>query len=110
MSFSGSLVLVVLQALLIIGLSRVLGYGARVLRQPMVIAEIVAGIALGPSLLGFLFPDMQHALAALIQTPRPLEYLRLTGRSKPERSFSLSARNCSLRCRRGLRQRPVSAS
>jgi len=55
-------------------------------------------------------PDMQHALAALIQTPRPLEYLRLTGRSKPERSFSLSARNCSLRCRRGLRQRPVSAS
>src|SRR5689334_5012963 len=55
-SLSGSLVLLVVQALLIVGLSRVLGFGTRALRQPMVIAEITAGIALGPSVLGRLWP------------------------------------------------------
>lgn len=33
-------------------------------RQPVVVAEMVAGIALGPSLLGMLLPDTQHALMA----------------------------------------------
>src|ERR1044071_7994843 len=57
MSFSGSLLLLVVEASLIIGLSRLLGLGARFLRQPMVIAEVAAGIALGPSLLGRFWPS-----------------------------------------------------
>jgi len=62
MTLSGSLALVVVQALLIVGLSRLLGFGARFLRQPMVIAEIVAGIALGPSLLGKVWPSASAIL------------------------------------------------
>jgi Kef-type K+ transport system membrane component KefB len=61
-SFSGSLALVVVQAALIVGLSRLLGVAARALGQPMVIAEIVAGIALGPSLLGRLFPSVSTSV------------------------------------------------
>lgn len=52
----------IVQAVIIIGLARLVGLGARRLRQPMVIAEIVAGIALGPSLLGWLLPEVAAAL------------------------------------------------
>src|SRR5687767_7962888 len=58
----GPLVLFIVQALLIVGLSRLIGIGAKRLRQPMVIAEIVAGIALGPSLLGWLLPEFSAAV------------------------------------------------
>ncbi|MCY1040619.1 cation:proton antiporter [Corallococcus sp. bb12-1] len=44
------------QLIVIIGLSRLIGRGARWLGQPLVIAEVVAGIALGPSLLGLISP------------------------------------------------------
>jgi Kef-type K+ transport system membrane component KefB len=54
--------LIVVQALLIIGLSRLLGFAARLLLQPMVMAEIVAGIALGPSLLGEVWPSASATL------------------------------------------------
>src|SRR5207245_10790147 len=54
----GPLPLFIAQAILIIGLSRAIGLLARRMRQPMVIAEIVAGIMLGPSLLGWLFPSV----------------------------------------------------
>nr|WP_279636987.1 cation:proton antiporter [Corallococcus llansteffanensis] len=50
------------QLIVIIGVSRLIGRGARWLGQPMVIAEVVAGIALGPSLLGWLWPDTMHWL------------------------------------------------
>jgi len=40
----------------IIAVSRLLGLALRRAGQPMVIAEIIAGILLGPSLLGWLFP------------------------------------------------------
>jgi Kef-type K+ transport system membrane component KefB/nucleotide-binding universal stress UspA family protein len=50
------------QAMAIIGLSRLVGLAARRMRQPMVIAEIVAGIALGPSLLGWVAPQVKQAL------------------------------------------------
>ena len=52
----------IVQATAIVGLSRLLGLVARRARQPMVIAEIAAGIALGPSLLGWLLPDTFGAL------------------------------------------------
>ena len=50
------------QAVAIIGVSRVLALGARRLGQPQVIAEVTAGIVLGPSLLGLLWPELTQAL------------------------------------------------
>jgi Kef-type K+ transport system membrane component KefB len=52
----------IVQAALIIICSRLVGAVTRRLRQPLVIAEIVAGIALGPSLLGWLLPDVEAAM------------------------------------------------
>jgi Kef-type K+ transport system membrane component KefB len=53
----------VLEAIVIvIGLSRLVGYGFERIKQPLVIGEIVAGIMLGPSLLGWLLPAGQAAL------------------------------------------------
>src|SRR5262245_15740103 len=50
------------QAITIIVVARVIGLFARKVSQPLVIAEIVAGILLGPSLLGWLAPGFSHAL------------------------------------------------
>jgi Kef-type K+ transport system membrane component KefB len=54
--------LLMVQVAVVILTSRVLARVVRALGQPTVIAEIVAGIVLGPSVLGLLWPD---ALAAL---------------------------------------------
>ncbi len=59
---TNALALLILQLIVIIGLSRLIGRGARWLGQPLVIAEVVAGIVLGPSLLGWLAPDVMGAL------------------------------------------------
>ncbi len=53
---------VLIQVLLVIGLSRLVGLGFRRLKQPLVIGEIVAGIMLGPSLFGWLAPQFATAL------------------------------------------------
>ena len=50
------------QLVAIVALSRLLGVGVRRVGQPLVIAEIVAGILLGPSFLGWLWPDAAGAL------------------------------------------------
>jgi Kef-type K+ transport system membrane component KefB/nucleotide-binding universal stress UspA family protein len=47
----------VAQIAAILVVSRLLGLGARAIGQPLVIAEITAGIVLGPSLLGWLAPE-----------------------------------------------------
>ncbi|MGL5033063.1 MAG: cation:proton antiporter, partial [Microcystaceae cyanobacterium] len=52
-------VLVLLQILVVIGLSRVMGAACRKIQQPLVIGEIIAGIMLGPSLLGLVAPDLK---------------------------------------------------
>lgn len=52
----------VVQAIAVIGLSRLLGLVTRRARQPMVVAEIAAGVALGPSLLGWAEPSVKDAL------------------------------------------------
>ncbi len=56
------LLLFIIQAMLVILCARVAGLAARKLHQPMVIAELVAGIALGPSVLGWLSPGVEAAL------------------------------------------------
>src|SRR5439155_939560 len=58
----GPLALFIVQALLIISASRLIGLLARRMRQPMVIAEIAAGILLGPSLLGWAAPQTSGAV------------------------------------------------
>ena len=61
-SIMSTIVLVLFQVLLVIGLSRLVGLGFRWLRQPLVIGEIVAGIMLGPSLFGLVAPGLSAAL------------------------------------------------
>ena len=43
-------------------IARLFGMGAVALRQPRVMGEVVAGIALGPTILGAFLPDIQAAL------------------------------------------------
>ncbi|HAQ19717.1 MAG TPA: cation/H(+) antiporter [Prolixibacteraceae bacterium] len=54
--------LVLAQIVTIIIVSRVFGFIFRKIHQPTVIGEIIAGIALGPSLLGILFPEFSSSL------------------------------------------------
>jgi Kef-type K+ transport system membrane component KefB len=56
------IVRVLIQIVVIIGVSRLVGLGFRRLKQPLVIGEIVAGIMLGPSLLGAIAPQVSTAL------------------------------------------------
>jgi Kef-type K+ transport system membrane component KefB len=49
--------LVLLEILLVIGVSRLTGLGFRAIKQPLVIGEIMAGILLGPSFLGAIWPQ-----------------------------------------------------
>lgn len=54
--------LILAQIVTIIIVSRIFAYIFRKIHQPTVIGEIIAGIALGPSLLGMLFPEFSSAL------------------------------------------------
>lgn len=52
-----------IQLAIIIATCRVVGWlGQKYLAQPQVVGEMIAGVVLGPSLLGLLFPDFQAAL------------------------------------------------
>ncbi len=52
-----------LQLAVILLACRVVGWlGKKLLAQPQVVGEMIAGVILGPSLLGLLFPDFQAAL------------------------------------------------
>ena len=57
-----TVVLILIEVLVVIGGSRLVGWAFRSIDQPLVIGEIVAGIALGPSLLGWLAPDLSALL------------------------------------------------
>ncbi|HZR36313.1 MAG TPA: cation:proton antiporter [Nevskia sp.] len=67
-----------LQMLVVIGAARLCGRGFSRLGQPAVVGEIVAGVLLGPSLLGLLWPQ---ALAALFPAAElaPLQLLSQVG-------------------------------
>ena len=57
-----NVILVLVEVLVVIALSRLVGLGCRWIKQPLVIGEIIAGIMLGPSLLGLLAPSVEAAL------------------------------------------------
>ncbi|RAM50749.1 MAG: sodium:proton antiporter [Hapalosiphonaceae cyanobacterium JJU2] len=57
-----TVVLVLIEVLIVIGLSRLVGLGFRWINQPLVIGEIVAGIMLGPSLFGLVAPEVSATL------------------------------------------------
>ncbi len=54
--------IVLVEVLIVIGLSRLVGLGCRAIEQPLVIGEIIAGIMLGPSLLGLVAPNLATTL------------------------------------------------
>ena len=54
--------ILLLQMLSIIIVSRIFGYLLQRIKQPSVIGEIIAGIVLGPSLMGWVFPEASHFL------------------------------------------------
>ncbi len=51
-----------LQMAVILGACRVVGWAAKRIGQPQVVGEMIAGVLLGPSLFGFLFPQLQKAV------------------------------------------------
>jgi Kef-type K+ transport system membrane component KefB/nucleotide-binding universal stress UspA family protein len=52
----------VAQIAVLLMVGRLLGEAMLRLKQPAVMGQLIAGLMLGPSLLGALFPDFQHAL------------------------------------------------
>ncbi|MBD2254303.1 cation:proton antiporter [Nostoc parmelioides] len=68
-----TVILVLVEVLIVIGLSRLVGLGFKSIKQPLVIGEIVAGIMLGPSLFGLLAPN----LAATLFPPETLPFLNV---------------------------------
>ena len=62
MSAPQSSVLFFLQMFVILAACRLVGLAAKRIGQPQVVGEMVAGVLLGPSLLGLLAPDVQGQL------------------------------------------------
>ncbi|MFJ6216212.1 cation:proton antiporter [Streptomyces sp. NPDC092296] len=62
-----------LSVVVILGVCRLVGLALRGLGQPPVVGEMVAGVALGPSVLGLLAPGAEHALFP--QDLRPVLYV-----------------------------------
>src|SRR5580704_4003286 len=61
-STESTLLLVIIQLVVIIGAARVAGNIFKRLGQPVVCGEIAAGLILGPTLLGKLFPGFFHSV------------------------------------------------
>lgn len=94
------LVLFIVQAFIIVALSRLLHLGLSRLRQPMVISEIVAGILLGPSAMGrvpgfttSIFPTASITHLTLVSTIGLVLFLFMVGM---EVDWSLFKRNVRL--------------
>ena len=63
-----TVLLFLLQLVVLLLTARGLGEGMRVLDVPPVVGELLAGVLLGPSVLGVLFPALQQALFPVNQT------------------------------------------
>lgn len=61
-SFAEPLAILLAQIITIIIIARLFGWLFNKIGQPTVIGEIIAGIVLGPSLIGAYFPDFYHTL------------------------------------------------
>ena len=61
-STPGSLVVLILQIAVILVFTKFLGYFLAKVGQPSVIGEIIGGIVLGPSVLGYFFPSAEEFL------------------------------------------------
>jgi Kef-type K+ transport system membrane component KefB len=59
-----------LQIAVILLVCRLVGMVARWFGQPQVVAEMIAGVCLGPSLLGLFFPELQSAIFPWDRTTR----------------------------------------
>jgi Kef-type K+ transport system membrane component KefB/nucleotide-binding universal stress UspA family protein len=68
-----TVILVLVEVLIVIGLSRLVGLAFKSIKQPLVIGEIVAGIMLGPSLFGLVAPHV----AATLFPPETIPFLNL---------------------------------
>lgn len=77
-NISHPLALLLIQIVTIILAARLLGWFCKKIGQPSVVGEILAGIALGPSLLGMYFPDISNALFP-IQSLSNLNFLSQIG-------------------------------
>ncbi|MEH2346430.1 MAG: cation:proton antiporter [Nostoc sp.] len=66
-------ILVLVEVLIVIGLSRLVGLAFRSIKQPLVIGEIVAGIMLGPSLFGLVAPH----IAVTLFPPETIPFLNV---------------------------------
>lgn len=62
MSNSELAILFSLQLAVILGVCRIVGFLAKKIGQPQVVGEMIAGVLLGPSLFGFLWPGLQHRI------------------------------------------------
>ena len=61
-NISDPLAVLLLQIIVIIAFARLFGFLFKKIRQPAVIGEIVAGIIMGPSIVGLFFPQINHFL------------------------------------------------
>jgi Kef-type K+ transport system membrane component KefB len=61
-NLSEPMTILLLQIIIIIAIARLFGFLFKKIGQPAVIGEIVAGIFLGPSILGLFFPQINHFL------------------------------------------------
>jgi len=68
-----TVILVLVEVLIVIGLSRLIGLAFKSIKQPLVIGEIVAGIMLGPSLFGLIAPHV----AANLFPPETVPFLNV---------------------------------
>ncbi len=68
----GSETLFIAELVLLMAAGRLLGEGMLRLGQPAVMGQLLAGVILGPSVLGALWPDLQHAVFPSAQAQKSM--------------------------------------